>query len=245
MKPALVLLAAPLLLALAACGQKEDSAAGAAAGAPIAKIAPPAGKVWADVVTKTADNGYLMGNPNAPLKLIEFASLTCSHCAEFAEKGLPKLRDDYIASGRVSLEFRNFIRDPYDATMAMLTRCGSPESYFALTEQVYANQKTILTGLEPVGKAMQGANVPQAQVFTVIGTRGGLVDFFAARGIAKDQAEQCLTKVEVATKLVDGVKSAEDKYNITGTPGFVLNGKNVEVASWEGLEPILQRAGAR
>ena len=245
MKPALILLAAPLLLNLAACGQKDDGTAGAAAGAPIAKIAPPAGKTWADVVTTTADNGYLMGNPNAPLKLIEFASLTCSHCAEFAEKGLPKLRNDYIASGRVSLEFRNFIRDPYDATMAMLTRCGSPESYFALTEQVYTNQKTILTALEPVGKALQGANVPQAQVFTVIGTRGGLIDFFAARGIAKDQAEQCLTKTDVATKLVDGVKSAEEKYNITGTPGFVLNGKNIEVSSWDGLEPILQRAGAR
>ncbi len=245
MKSALILLAAPLLLGLAACGQKDDSAAGAVAGAPIAKIAPPAGKAWADVVTQTTDGGYVMGNPQAPLKLIEFASLTCSHCAEFAEKGLPKLRDDYIASGRVSLEFRNFIRDPFDATMAMLTRCGSPESYFALTEQVYANQREILTGLEPVGKALQNANVPQAQIFSVIGTRGGLVDFFAARGIAKDQAAMCLAKVDVATKLADGVKRAEETYNITGTPGFVLNGKNVEVAAWESLEPILQKAGAR
>lgn len=245
MKSALLLLAAPLLLGLAACGQKEDGGAGATAGAPIAKIAPPAGKAWADVVTKTADDGYLMGNPQAPLKLIEFASLTCSHCAEFAEKGLPKLRDDYIASGRVSLEFRNFIRDPFDATMAMLTRCGSPESFFALTEQVYANQRAILTGLEPVGKALQNANVPQAQIFSVIGERGGLVDFFAARGIAKDQAAMCLAKVDVATKLADGVKRAEETYNITGTPGFVLNGKNVEVAAWDSLEPILQKAGAR
>jgi protein-disulfide isomerase len=245
MKSALILLAAPLLLGLAACSQKDEGAAAAAGGAPIAKIAPPAGKAWADVITQTADGDYVMGNPKAPLKLIEFASLTCSHCAEFSEKGLPRLRDEYIASGRVSLEFRNFIRDPFDATMAMLTRCGSPENYFALTEQVYANQAAILTGLGPVSKALQNANVPQGQVFSVIGTRGGLVDFFAARGIAKDQAAMCLAKAEAATKLADGVKVASEKYNITGTPSFILNGTNIEVAAWETLEPILQKAGAR
>ncbi len=245
MKSALILLAAPLLLGLAACGQKEEGAAAVSGGAPIAKIAPPAGKAWAEVITQTADGDYVMGNPKAPLKLIEFASLTCSHCAEFSEKGMPRLRDDYIASGRVSLEFRNFIRDPFDATMAMLTRCGSPESYFALTEQVYANQAAILNGLGPVSKALQNANVPQGQVFSIIGTRGGLVDFFAARGIAKDQAAMCLAKAETATKLADGVKTASDKYNITGTPSFILNGTNIEVAAWESLEPILQKAGAR
>lgn len=234
----------PLALGLAACGKKEEAGA-AAVGAPLAAVPPPAGKAWTDVVSVTPEGGYRMGNPNAPIKLIEFASLTCSHCAEFAEKGFPSLRENYVAKGTVSLEFRNFVRDPYDTTMAMLVRCGSPESFFALTEQVFANQASIFEGLKPVGPELQAANLPPAQIFGAIGSRGGLNDFFAARGIAKDQAAQCLAKSDTATKLADDTQKAGDTYNVTGTPTFIVNGRNAEVASWDALEPILKQAGAR
>lgn len=240
----LALIAAPLALGLAGCGKKDDAAA-AASGAPAAKVAPPAGKAWADVVSVTPDGGYVMGNPDAPIKVVEFASLTCPHCAEFAEKGLPSLRANYIANGTVSLEFRNFVRDPYDTTMAMLVRCGSPDTFFALTEQVFANQKALFDQLQPIGKQLQDANLPPSEVFKAIGDRGGLTDFFAARGIAKDQAAQCLAKSDTATKLADNTQKAGETFNITGTPSFLVNGRNVEVATWEALEPILKQAGAR
>ena len=240
-----IALVLPLALGLSGCGKKDDAGAALASGAPAATVAPPAGKAWADVVSVTPDGGYLMGNPNAPIKIIEFASLTCPHCAEFAEKGFPHLRDEYVAKGTVSLEFRNFVRDPYDTTMAMLVRCGSPDSFFALTEQVFTNQKAIFDQLKPVGEQLQAANLPPSEVFKAIGERGGLTDFFAARGIAKDQAMQCLAKSDTATKLADGTQKATDTYNVTGTPTFIVNGRNAEVATWEGLEPILKQAGAR
>ncbi len=240
----LALIALPLALGLAACGKKDEAGAGPV-GAPLNAVPPPAGKAWTDVIAVTPEGGYVMGNPNAPIKVIEFASLTCPHCAEFEEKGFPHLRDDYVAKGTVSLEFRNFVRDPYDTTMAMLVRCGSPESFFALTEQVYAKQKEIFDQLKPVGPELQAANLPQAQIFKAIGERGGLTDFFAARGIAKDQAAQCLAKTETATKLADDTSKAGDTYNVTGTPTFIVNGRNAEVATWEALEPILKQAGAR
>ncbi len=242
----LALIALPLALGLTACGKKDGDAAGAnPVGAPLNAVAPPAGKAWTDVVAVTPEGGYVMGNPNAPIKVIEFGSLTCPHCAEFEEKGFPHLRDDYVAKGTVSLEFRNFVRDPYDTAMAMLTRCGSPDSFFALTEQVYANQKDIFEQLKPVGPALQAANLPPADIFKAIGERGGLMDFFAARGIAKDQAAQCLAKADTATKLANDTSKAGDTYNVTGTPTFIVNGRNVEVATWEALEPILKQAGAR
>ena len=155
------------------------------------------------------------------------------------------MRDDYVAKGTVSVEFRNFVRDPYDTTMAMLVRCGSPDSFYALTEQVFANQKDIFDKLQPVGQQIQAANLPPEQVFKAIGERGGLTDFFAARGIAKDQSMQCLAKADTATKLADGAQKATETYNVTGTPTFIVNGRNVEVATWDGLEPILKQAGAR
>ena len=178
----LALIALPLALGLAACGKKDEAGA-APVGAPLNAVPPPAGKAWADVVSVTAEGGYVMGNPNAPIKIIEFASLTCPHCAEFEEKGFPHLRDEYVAKGTVSLEFRNFVRDPYDTTMAMLIRCGSPDSFFALTEQVYANQKQLFDQLKPAGEFIQANSTPPAQMFTVIGERGGLSDFFAARAV--------------------------------------------------------------
>lgn len=243
----LILLALPLALNLAACGKKDDSATGGAvtAAEPIAKIAAPAGKTWTDMVATTPEGGYLMGNPNAPLKLIEYGSLTCPHCAVFATEGFPKLRDNYVADGRVSIEFRNFVRDKFDTTMAMLTRCGPPESFFALTEQVFANQQSIFKGLETV-QADQSLNaLPEDKLFPALATKAGLIDFFAARGVAKDQAMACLAKTQTATDLAAGVQKATDQFNIQGTPTFILNGKNVEVATWEELEPILQKAGAR
>ena len=241
----LALIALPLALGLAACGKKDDAATAGPVGGPLNAVAPPAGKAWADVVTVTPEGGYRMGNPNAPIKVIEFGSLTCPHCAEFEEKGYPHLRDEYVAKGTVNFEFRNFVRDPYDTTMAMLVRCGSPDSFFALTEQVYSNQKAIFDQLQPIGPKLQAANLPPAQIFKAIGEQGGLIDFFAARGIAKDQGAQCLAKSEAASKLADDTSKAGDSFNITGTPSFIVNGKNVEVATWDALEPILKQAGAR
>jgi hypothetical protein len=127
----------------------------------------------------------------------------------------------------------------------MMVRCGAPESFFALTEEVFANQKAIFDKLQPVGKELQAANLPPNQVFKAIGERGGLTDFFAARGIAKDQALQCLGKSETATKLADATAKAGETFNVTGTPTFIINGRNVEVATWDSLEPILKQAGAR
>lgn len=242
----LLLLALPVTLGLAACGKKDDAASGpVTSDAALPKVAAPAGKAWSDVVSQTPDGGYVMGNPEAPIKVVEFGSLTCPHCGEFAEKGFPKLRDNYVNTGRVSLEFRNYVRDPFDTTMAMLTHCGTPESFFALTEQVYANQKDLFQGLQPVAKVLEANQVPAGKAFGVIADKGGLIDFFAARGIARDQATACLAKSETAEKLANDTQSATEKYNITGTPTFVVNGKNVDVATWEQLEPILQRAGAR
>lgn len=240
----LALIALPLALGLAACGKKDD-AGSAPVGAALNAVPPPAGKAWADVVSVTPEGGYVMGNPNAPIKVIEFGSLTCPHCAEFEEKGFPHLRDDYVAKGTVSLEFRNFVRDPYDTTLAMLTHCGEPESFFALTEQVYSNQKAIFDQLQPIGAQLQAANLPPEKMFSAIGDRGGLIEFFAARGIAKDQAAQCLAKSETASKLAADTQKATDTFNVTGTPTFIVNGKNVEVATWDALEPILKQAGAR
>ena len=237
---------ASFALALASCGSGGE-AVGTTNGEPIAAIAPPAGQQWSDVVSVTPEDGYRMGNPNAPLKLVEYASLTCPHCAHFSEQAGAKLRDKYVASGVVSYELRNQIHDGLDLTMAMLVRCGSPESYHALSEQVWANQADIVKRIQANSNAVNAAmkQADQTKRYTAIADAGGLTDFFAARGIARDQAATCLAKPGFAEGIVDRSDTQSDELGVDGTPTFFLNGRKLDAQTWEKLEPELQNAGAR
>jgi protein-disulfide isomerase len=242
-----VLLAvAALSLTLAGCGKGSEDKTGLS-GEPIAKIAPPAGKSWADQVAKTPEGGYLMGNPAAPIKLVEYGSMTCSHCAEFSEKASAPLRDEFIASGRVSYEFRNFVRDPMDLTAALLARCGAPESFFALTEQAFANQAAMFQKVQAAGEPAYNAAMgqPDAKRYAAIGELTGLTEFFAARGIAKDQASACLANNAEAATLAKRTQEQGEEFKIEGTPTFLINGSSIGSMGWEELRTKLQTLGAR
>jgi protein-disulfide isomerase len=249
---ALAALAAPLVLALAACGSKEEATSQAPAGEPIAHVAPPAGSSWSETVAVTPEDGYRIGNPEAPLKVVEYASLTCSHCAHFAEMGSAAM-DNYVDTGVVSYEIRNQIHDAVDLSMATILRCAPPESFHPLAEQIWANLGTIFDTFDKNKEAMDAAMADQGpDRFQKVARAAGLLDFFAARGIAKDQSLQCLSDVAKPTAILDRSKKQSDELGVQGTPTFFLNGKKLDnLASWEsvgsnqGLEAVLQNAGAR
>lgn len=243
---ALAAFAAPLALALSACGS-GGSEGGAPSGDALEKVAPPAGTTWSEKITKTADGGYVMGNPDAPIKLIEFASLTCPHCADFAATGKKELRETFVNSGRVSFEFRNYVRDPIDLTAAQLTRCAAPESFFALTDQVFLNQQAMFEKAQAAGEAAYNAAMaaPDSQRGQAIAELTGLSDFFAARGVSKDQAAACLANAADAQAIAKATQDSTTKYGITGTPTFLLNGRKLDVNTWPEVKAALENAGAR
>lgn len=242
---AFAIVATPLALSAAACG--DDAGKGGASGEPVAKVAAPAGKAWADVIQKTPEGGYRMGNPNAPIKVIEFASLTCPHCAEFAEASGPELREKFVGSGRVSFEFRNFVRDAIDITAAQLTRCGTPESFFPLTDQVLANQEAIFAQVQKAGEAAfnNAMKLPDAQRGPTLGQITGLTEFFSTRGISRDQANACLANPAEAQAIAKRQQADTEQYAITGTPTLVVNGEKLAATSWPELKAELERLGAR
>lgn len=247
---ALALMTAPLALALSACGAEDDTAATAGsgpAGEPVEAVAAPEGQQWSEVITKTEQGGYLMGNPDAAIKLVEFASLTCPHCAEFYESAERELIADYVNTGRVSFEFRNFVRDPIDITGAMLSRCSAPESYFALTGQVFENQQQFFDAMRDAGEGayQQAVSAPSDQRFVNLGQITGLTEFFAARGVSIDQGNDCLSKGAEAEALANATNEASTQYNITGTPTFLINNTKIDGLTWPEVEAALQRAGAR
>jgi protein-disulfide isomerase len=238
----LAAVAVPLTLGLAACDK-----GGTTGGDKVAPVAAPAGKAWTDVVTKTPEGGYLMGNPDAPIKLVEYGSLTCPHCADFAEKSEAELQGTFVDSGRVSFEFRNFVRDAIDLTAAQLTRCGTPEAFFPLTHQVFSNQAQLFERVQAAGNpAFEAAlKQPDNRRGIAMGQLTGLIDFFAARGIAKDQAEQCLANSEAAAQIAKNTQDQGVKFDIQGTPTFLVNGGKIEANTWDGVKTELEAAGAR
>lgn len=236
--------ALPLALGLAACGKQEDEAAGPSSE-PIARIAPPAGKAWEETVVKTADGGYHMGNPDAPIKLVEYGSLSCPGCARLAIDGFQKLTKDYVASGRVSFEFRSFAIHPQDVPLTVLAACGTPEAFIARAEQLYTNFDAVSAATQQgAEKAQQAMQLPDNQRFVAIADAMGFTDFFAARGVAKDQAHSCLADINAASEIAARVEQYS-KEGIDSTPTLVINGTKIAGNSWAELEAALQRAGAR
>jgi protein-disulfide isomerase len=233
------------LLLLAGCNQ-NPTASNEAEAKPAANAGAAGVKGgWVENVTATADGGFRIGNPNAKVKLVEYASLTCSHCAAFAEKGVPALKAQYIASGKVSLEIRNFVRDPIDVVGALLSRCGGAKPYIKLTEQMFANQPAMFEkaqAMTPADQQRLGTMTP-AQQFLFLGQATGLTAFVAQRGIPAAKANACLADQKALDQLVAMRNRAINEYQLSGTPMFLINGKRVDdTAEWSQLEPKIKAA---
>ncbi|OZA91936.1 MAG: protein-disulfide isomerase [Erythrobacter sp. 34-65-8] len=215
-------------------------------GEPIAAIPAPAGQSWGDVVAKTPEGGYRLGNPDAPIKLIEFASHTCGACANFSATGAPVLKEKYVSTGVVSYEKRSLIRDPLDMTITVLARCGAPEAFHPRASQAWAALGEFGQTLNANGALMEQAmGAPEDQRFVMVAQAAGLIDWFAERGLSRDQAQACLSDSAAITALAEQSRAQADIFEVTGTPTFILNGKKLDENQWPALEPILQQAGAR
>jgi protein-disulfide isomerase len=152
----------------------------------------------------------------------------------------------------VSYEIRNLIRDPVDLTIAMLARCGSPQAFHPLANQVWGSFDDLMATVQANSAALQQAQqAPPAQRFQAMAQAAGVLDFFAARGISRDQAMACLADTAKAQEIASRSQTQGDELEITGTPTFFLNGQRLEPTSWgpsqagPGIEGLLQQAGAR
>lgn len=242
-------LAVPLLF-LAACGGKGGDANSSAPAAPVAAVAPPAGKQWTDVVVKTDDNGYRMGNPDAPIKLVEYGSRLCPTCGYFGRTGQEPLTNNYVKTGKVSYEFREFlVHGAPDIPGALLGRCAGPGPFFPLLEAMFQAQDQMEPKLadQKATAALQQSLVGKtpAQVATGWAEYLGYIDFVKQRGIPEAQARACLNDTKALDSITKTMQDASQNKNVNQTPTFFLNGNQLNnVATWKDLEPKLKAAGA-
>ncbi len=238
--------AAALALTLAACGGGggNNSAGIAAPSAPVANVAAPNGGDWTQTVTET-ERGYLMGNPNAPVKLVEYASITCPHCGEFTTDGGAEGIQNYVRSGRVSWEYRPYAIFPTDPGLFALLRCNGAAAFFPMAEQLYADQRTWAargqTYLEANRAALEGMD-EQTKASTLV-RETGVDAFFRQRGMTQQQIDQCLANRGNLERVAQDTQHAVQTDNPPGTPTFYINGRQADgVGLWRDLGPLLQRS---
>lgn len=207
---------------------------------------------WTTTVAATPEGGFVIGNPRARVKLVEYGSLTCPHCRAFHLEGFDALRKRYIARGTLSYEYRNLVLNPADFAAVLLARCGGTAAFFPRVDMFYQTQPEWIQGYVALTESdLEGIRgLPAAQVFAGVGKAMKLDNFVATRGIAPARASQCLSDTAMIER-VTAMRGEAGKRGVNGTPTFFVDGvlqQNGEGAfarpllTWEDLEPRLAAA---
>jgi protein-disulfide isomerase len=177
------------------------------ASSPLAKssVAEPPGGAdvsMAELMTPGPLGDNALGSPNAPVTIIEYASMTCPHCAHFHETTYPELKKRYIDTGKVRFIFREFPLDALAAAGSMLARCAGSDKYFPMIETLFAQQRdwVVQKPLEPMlGIARQA-------------------------GFTQQSFDECLANQEMLAGIED-TRTRAMKLGVNSTPTFFINGK--------------------
>ena len=151
----------------------------------------------------------VLGKDDAPVTVIEYASMTCPHCAHFAETTYPELKKRYIDTGKVRYIFREFPLDPLAAGASMLARCADKEKFYPLIETLF-QQQTKWAVEKPIPQLM--AIAKQA-------------------GMSEQTFNACLSDQKMLDQIQAEQKRATDKFGVNSTPTIFVNGKKQVGAS--------------
>jgi len=219
----------------------------AALAATLIAAAPGAARDWRTSASAVPATGAIVvGNPAAPVKLVEYLSFTCSHCADFYAESKATLHDALVRQGKVQVETRAAVRDPFDLAAWSVAKCGGPARFPALAGTIFAAQSDWTAKAEAYARANMVAlkAMSQVQQIRAIADNSGLSAIGARAGVTPVALTRCLADQSQRRQLVAMTTAAFAK--IPGTPGFEVNGTLADgVSSWSGLAPKLAAAGAK
>jgi len=162
----------------------------------------------------------VLGSPDAPVEMIEYASFTCPHCATFHQNVLPQLKADYIDNGQVRLIYREVYFDRFGLWAGLVARCAGPDRYFGITDLIYEQQR----------QWTQGAPAEVAEGLRRIGRTVGL---------SNEQLDTCLTDANTAQAMLDTYEANMEEHDISGTPAFVIDGELYSNMSYADMSAII------
>lgn len=198
---------------------------------------------WTKMVTRGANGAYVLGNPKAKVRLVEYLSYSCSHCAHFSGEATAPLKANYVAKGAVAVEMRNAVRDRYDFAAALLARCGGAARFHAQSEALFAAQPDLLQrATAHEARRTMPENASTNDVLTDMAAGSGLFEFMATRGVPAAAAKACLTNKAEQDVVLGMTKEAWEVRKLKGTPTFLINGRDTGPADWATVEPKLKAA---
>jgi protein-disulfide isomerase len=193
---------------------------------------------WSTVVSEI-NGAHRIGNPEAKVKLVEYVSYTCPHCAEFTREADDRIKLAYITPGNVNLEIRHLIRDPVDLTAVMLANCG-PASKFPLNHSAFMLQQS--RWIAPLGNpsAAQRARWTSGDGPSrrrAIASDFGFYRLMEGRGYGRAEVDRCLSDEAAATRFAEQSQKDWDRPGIDSTPSFSINGLVMPgTHTWDTLE---------
>ena len=154
-----------------------------------------------------AKGDMILGNADAPVEVIEYASMTCPHCRRFHEEVYPKLKSEFVDTGKVRFVFREFPLDRYALQASMLARCGGEQKFFGFIDLLFDQQPNWTSASDPTAALRQ------------IGMLGGV----SAEAFDACMADESLVDMILATRL-DG----HQRMKVSGTPSVYVNGEKFD-----------------
>ena len=170
--------------------------------------------------------GMQIGSEDAPVSIIEYRSLTCSHCAEFSNETYPLLKSEFIDTGVVKFELRPFALNAIDLNAFKLLHCADETDFFALDKLLFKEQKKwIVTN-------------PSDQVLE--NSTKALGDYGILFGISEDDYAECLNNEKITDFILSERINGVENFDISSTPTFIINGEIFSGnKSFEELEKII------
>lgn len=211
---------------------------------PVGAHAAPA-RDWSRSVSATPEGAYVIGNPAAKTRLVEYVSYTCPHCAHFVAEATGPLKSGWVSKGSLAIEVRNLVRDRYDLAAALLARCGGPARFPGNHEAIFAAFPRWIEKVQAYEAAPSTLPVdagPDAALVD-IADKTGLLALLRKRGITPAQARACIANGKARDAVMAMRKRALEQDGITGTPGFLVDNKRVDAHDWAALRPLLPPPG--
>src|SRR6266446_8740473 len=166
----------------------------------------------AQTVLQITQDDRVLGDPAAPITIIEYASLTCPHCARFANDVLPELTREWIDTGKAKLVLRDFPLDEPALRAAMIARCAPPGRFYAFAETFFASQDKWAVTKD---------------------YREALARLAKLGGLGKDEFEACLKNTTLENRIVEQRLVASQELDVNSTPTFFINGSKFSGAPTE------------
>ena len=156
-------------------------------------------------VLNISDNDFFIGSDNAPVTIIEYASMSCSHCADFHNNTLDDLKSEYIDTGKVRFVFRDFPFNYPALAGSMIVGCVPENVKYQYMNALYKLQNNWIRREHS-------------------DTRKELYKIMQSAGMQQDEFDLCLSNIDLENDILEGVMNAQREFNIRSTPSFIING---------------------